>query len=90
MIDVKLPIGLMFTLLGGLLLLYGLTTFADEEVYRKALGININLWSGSGMLVFGLTMLAFSRWRLAGSDGRPDSAASTPSQEGGATHEQDA
>ncbi len=65
MLDVKLPIGLMFTLLGGLLLLYGVMTFADEEVYRKALGVNINLWSGSGMLVFGLTLLAFSRWKVA-------------------------
>jgi hypothetical protein len=56
-IDIKFPIGLMFTILGVLLTFFGLFTNSDEALYSRSLGININLWSGSGMLVFGLFML---------------------------------
>jgi hypothetical protein len=56
-IDIKFPIGLMFTILGILLTFFGLFTSSDEALYSRSLGININLWSGSGMLVFGLFML---------------------------------
>jgi hypothetical protein len=56
-IDIKLPIGLMFSILGILLTLYGLFTASDQEMYNRSLGININLWSGLGMLVFGGIML---------------------------------
>jgi len=56
-IDIKFPIGLMFTILGILLTFFGLFTNSDEALYSRSLGININLWSGSGMLVFGLFML---------------------------------
>jgi hypothetical protein len=59
-IDIKFPIGLMFSILGLLLTLYGLFTNGDQELYRQSLGININLWSGVGMLVFGLIMLFLS------------------------------
>lgn len=60
-IDIKFPIGLMFSLLGVLLTVFGLFTNADPSLYTRSLGININLWSGSGMLVFGLVMLFLSR-----------------------------
>lgn len=56
-IDIKFPIGLMFTILGILLTLYGLFTNSDQALYSRSLGINVNLWSGAGMLVFGLFML---------------------------------
>jgi hypothetical protein len=59
-IDIKFPIGLMFTLLGLLLSCYGLFTRAEVSMYTPSLGINVNLWSGSGMLAFGLLMLFFS------------------------------
>jgi len=59
-IDIKFPIGLMFTLLGALLTIYGLFTHADAALYSRSLGININLWSGLGMLLFGLIMLLFA------------------------------
>ena len=50
-IDIKFPIGLMFTILGILLTLYGLFTNSDQALYSRSLGINVNLWSGAGMLV---------------------------------------
>jgi hypothetical protein len=56
-IDIKFPIGLMFSILGILLTFYGLITNSDEALYSRSLGINVNLWSGAGMLIFGLIML---------------------------------
>lgn len=61
MIDIKLPIGLMFSILGLLLTIYGFTTMDNTEMYAKTFGINMNLWSGLGMLVFGGLMLFFSK-----------------------------
>jgi len=61
-IDIKFPIGLMFTLLGLILTVFGLITSSDADLYRRSLGININIWSGAGMLVFGLVML-FLAWK---------------------------
>jgi hypothetical protein len=61
MIDIKLPIGLMFSALGILLTIYGITTMSNTEMYVKTFGINMNLWSGLGMLVFGGLMLILSR-----------------------------
>jgi hypothetical protein len=35
----------------------------SEEVKNKAAGININIWTGLGMLVFGLLMIAWALMR---------------------------
>jgi hypothetical protein len=56
--DLRLPLGLMFTLFGAMLTVYGL--FTDAAVYKKSLGININLGWGLVMLAFGLVMLVFA------------------------------
>jgi hypothetical protein len=58
-LDVRLPIGGMFTLIGGLLAIYGLVS--DKAMYNRSLDININLWWGLVMLVFGVLMLALAR-----------------------------
>ena len=52
----------MFSLLGLILTFYGLFTNADAGLYQRSLGININLWSGAGMLVFGILMLGLA-WK---------------------------
>ena len=57
-LDLRLPIGLMFTIFGVMLTLYGLV--ADPAIYARSLGININLWWGLVLFVFGLVMLAFA------------------------------
>jgi hypothetical protein len=58
--DIRLPIGLMFVVLGLLLTLYGVA--GDRTVYdRHSLGININLWWGVVLLVFGGVMLLLGR-----------------------------
>ena len=59
-VDIRLPIGLMFTILGLLLTLFGLFTGSNEEIYKISFNININLWTGLFSLVFGLIMLGFA------------------------------
>jgi hypothetical protein len=56
-LDIRWPIGLMFTLIGALLAIYGLATGANTELYKSSLGININLIWGAILLVFGILML---------------------------------
>ena len=49
--DLRLPIGLLFSICGAIIALTGM-------VQRVAvLGINVNLWWGLVLLVFGLLML---------------------------------
>jgi hypothetical protein len=64
-LDIKIPIGLMFTILGLLLAIFGLATGSNEELYRRSLDININLWTGLAMLVVGVVMLATSKLKPA-------------------------
>ncbi len=59
MLDLRVPSGWFFTVLGVILL--GLGVFAPDT--RAALtDANVNLYSGIGMLVFGLFLLAMA-WR---------------------------
>jgi hypothetical protein len=56
--DVRLPIGLMFSIFGAILTLYGLVS--DRAMYQRSLGIDVNLWWGLAVLAFGLVMLALA------------------------------
>ena len=56
-LDLRLPIGLLFTLFGVILVVYGLVS--DSGLYARSLGINVNLWWGLVLLAFGLMMLFF-------------------------------
>jgi hypothetical protein len=57
-LDLRFPIGLMFTIDGVLLTLFGL--ISDRAIYGRSLGINVNLWWGLALLAFGLVMLGFA------------------------------
>ena len=59
-LDIKIPIGLMFSLLGLILTIHGIVTGGDTEMYEQSLGYNINLWSGLFMIAFGAFMLLTS------------------------------
>ena len=59
MIDIRVPLGAMFGLLGLLLAGYGLA--ADPAMYQRSLGININLVWGITLLVFGVVLFWFGR-----------------------------
>jgi len=56
-LDIKIPIGLMFSIFGLILTILGLITAGDTAMYEQSLGYNINLLSGGVMLVFGCFML---------------------------------
>ncbi len=58
-LDIRLPIGMMFSILGALLVAYGLATGSDP-MYQASLGININLIWGGVLFVFGAVMLGFA------------------------------
>lgn len=55
-LDIRLPIGLMFTLIGLLMAIYGLVT-GNSDLYQRSLGINVNLWWGIVQVIFGGWML---------------------------------
>lgn len=57
-LDVRFPIGGMFAIIGAMLVIYGLVSPA--AVYERSLGINVNLWWGLVLLVFGVVMLVFA------------------------------
>ncbi len=61
-LDIKIPIGAMFTIFGLLLVIFGLATNGDAELYKRSMDININLWTGAFMLVLGVVMLATSKF----------------------------
>jgi protein-S-isoprenylcysteine O-methyltransferase Ste14 len=56
-LDIRWPIGLMFSIIGAILVIYGAVSGSDAEMYRHSLGMNINLGWGLLLLVFGLLML---------------------------------
>ena len=63
-LDIRLPIGLMFTLFGLLLVVYGVVS--DKSIYQRSLGMNVNLGWGAVLVIFGSVMLLLA-WRGAAS-----------------------
>jgi hypothetical protein len=62
--DLRLPIGLMFSLFGAMLVIFGGAT-SGKSMYREhSLGININLVWGLVLLAFGVFMLVLT-WRAS-------------------------
>jgi hypothetical protein len=55
--DLRLPIGILFSLYGALLVVFGLATNSDAGLYARSLGLNINLIWGAVLLIFGVLML---------------------------------
>jgi hypothetical protein len=58
--DIRLPIGLMFGIIGIILAAYGVVTAGSDIYATHSLGININLWWGLVLLAFGVVMLALA------------------------------
>jgi len=58
-LDIRMPIGGLFTLLGLLLAGYGL--LGDKDVYARSLGYNVNLGWGLAVLAFGVLFLFLGR-----------------------------
>ena len=58
-IDIRLPLGILFLLLGSTLVIYGAAS--DPSLYQQSLGINVNLYWGVVLLIFGAMMFILSR-----------------------------
>ena len=69
-LDIRWPIGLLFSLVGALLVIYGLATGSDTEIYRRSLDINVNLRWGLVVLAFGAAMLTMA-WRASRQPAEP-------------------
>lgn len=65
-LDLRLPLGLMFSVIGLIMLAYGLLTWGSSQ-YALSLGLNVNVVWGVAMLVFGSTMFLLA-WRSRGRD----------------------
>jgi hypothetical protein len=76
-IDIRLPIGILFSLLGLNLAAYGV--LGDLSRYRQSLDVNINLAWGIALFVFGLVMLLLGRhgMRVAPQESGPQSSFSS-------------
>ena len=59
-LDIRAPIGGLFTVLGVMLVGYGLVA-GSPSAATGAPETNVNLWWGLVMMVFGLLMLALAR-----------------------------
>ena len=59
--DIRRIIGGLFVLYGVIVTIAGLTD--DDAAIDKAEGVNINLWTGVGMLLLGLFFLAWLKLR---------------------------
>lgn len=58
-LDIRWPIGIIFFLYGIILMIYG--ALADASMFQeKSLGVNIDLWWGLALLVFGAFMGALA------------------------------
>jgi len=63
-IDIRVPIGLLFLVLGGLLVVYGAVThFTNPSMYARSLDVNINFWWGLVMIAFGAGMYYYGARR---------------------------
>ncbi len=60
-IDLRIPLGMMFSMMGAVLSAFGLATRTRPDLYVKSLGINGDLWWGAVLLVFGIVVLNMGR-----------------------------
>jgi hypothetical protein len=56
--DIRRIIGALFLLYGVILTAVGI--FGSDAIKNKAAGVNVNLWTGLGMLVFGALMVTWA------------------------------
>lgn len=59
-LDLRIPLGLMFTIVGLILSIFGAAT-RGSAIYQQSAGMNINLIWGVVMLVFGVIMFLLGR-----------------------------
>lgn len=80
-LDIRLPMGVLFGILG--LLLAGFGVVSERRIYERSLGLNVNLAWGVALLAFGIVMLALcSRANAMQRRGRSTSEAENQAAKG--------
>lgn len=59
-LDIRIPLGLIFMITGGLMTAWGVIT-RHSDIYTRSMGVNMNLWWGLVMLIFGIVMFVVGR-----------------------------
>lgn len=59
-LDIRIPLGLIFMITGGLMTVWGFIT-RHSAIYLRSMGVNMNLWWGLVMLIFGVVMFVVGR-----------------------------
>ena len=70
-LDIRLPIGMLFTIFGIMLIAFGV--FSNPALYVQSLGINVNLNWGVILLIFGAIMLSLGARAMFFSPHQPES-----------------
>ena len=78
-IDIRLPLGILFLLLGAILVVYGAAS--NPSLYGQSLGINVNLDWGVVLFAFGGLMFGLS-WRGARAVARAENIPQSPRSTG--------
>ena len=87
-LDLRLPIGGLFSALGVIIGGYGIATNGNHALYEQSMSININLWWGLVMLIVGVLM--FMAGMRASKEGHPSSEREAmTTSEGRATEERE-
>ena len=60
-LDIRIPLGLIFLIIGGLMGVFGAVTHGNAALYEKSMGIDLNMVWGGLMFVFGLIMFVVGR-----------------------------
>ena len=55
-LDIRIPLGMIFLIIGGIMAVFGLITRGSVDLYTRSLGVNLNLTWGVLMFIFGLIM----------------------------------
>jgi hypothetical protein len=55
-LDIRVPLGLIFLILGGIMGVFGFVTHGNAALYQKSLGVDLNLGWGGVMFAFGAIM----------------------------------
>jgi hypothetical protein len=69
-LDLRIPLGLLFLIVGVMLSVYGVAT-RGSDIYLRSAGMNINLIWGIVMFVFGLSMFLLGRYTDRHPKGQP-------------------
>ena len=59
-LDIRIPLGLIFLITGGIMSIYGLIS-RHSDIYEKSMGVNLNLGWGLVMFLFGAVMFYVGR-----------------------------